>query len=142
MATQRKSAKKAAPKAAAKKSAKSAVKNAMRVAFSSAQVDVRDIRRRLGLTRSVFSRLSQFSERAIADWEGGQSLSGQSRQRMVELKRLQQALANVVQSDYVGDWLQAPNAAFDGLKPLEVIERGETDRIWRMIYLLESGVPS
>ena len=27
----------------------------------------------------------------------------------------------------------------DNLKPLEVIERGETDRIWRIIYDLEAG---
>jgi hypothetical protein len=28
------------------------------------------------------------------------------------------------------------------LKPLEVIDRGEGDRIWSMIYFLRSGVPS
>jgi DNA-binding transcriptional regulator YiaG len=111
-------------------------------AFVVRNLDVRDIRQSLGLTRRVFSRLSHCSERAIADWEGGQSLSTQSRQRMVELKRLQEALSKVVEPCYVGEWLQAPNDAFDGLKPLEVIERGETDRIWRMLYLLESGTPS
>jgi len=26
--------------------------------------------------------------------------------------------------------------------PLQVIERGETDRIWRMVYELESGEPA
>jgi DNA-binding transcriptional regulator YiaG len=142
MATQRKTAKKkAATKATVQKSGKVKVKNAL-VAFSSSNLNVRDIRTSFGLPRNVFSRLSHFSERAIADWETGQALSGQSRQRMIELKRLQEALATVVKSDYVGQWLQAPNKAFDGLKPLEVIERGETDRIWRMIHLLESGVPS
>jgi hypothetical protein len=30
----------------------------------------------------------------------------------------------------------------DGLKPLEVIERGEIDRLWNMIFHLESGVTS
>lgn len=38
-------------------------------------------------------------------------------------------------------WLTAPNDAFDGLKPLEVIERGESDRIWQMIFLMRSGSP-
>lgn len=142
MATQRKTAKKkAASKATVQKSAKVKAKNAL-MAFNSSKLDVREIRTSFGLPRNVFSRLSHFSERAIADWETGQALSGQSRQRMIELKRLQEALTTVVKSDYVGQWLQAPNKAFDGLKPLEVIERGETDRIWRMIHLLESGVPS
>jgi hypothetical protein len=31
------------------------------------------------------------------------------------------------------------NEAFGGLKPLKVIERGEVDRLWTMIYHLESG---
>jgi hypothetical protein len=57
------------------------------------------------------------------------------------LQRLQRALANDINEDYVGEWLQSPNEAFSGPTPLEVIERGETDRIWRMIYQLESGVP-
>jgi hypothetical protein len=61
---------------------------------------------------------------------------------MVELQRLQQALAGVIKPTYVGEWLQNPNPAFDGLKPLEVIERGQIDRIWRMIHLLESGEPA
>jgi hypothetical protein len=41
-----------------------------------------------------------------------------------------------------GHWLDTPNDGFGGLKPLEVIERGEIDRLWNMIYYLESGVPS
>ena len=51
------------------------------------------------------------------------------------------ALSRVMQDDFIGEWLQAPNPAFAGLKPLEVVERGEIDRIWRMIYELESGEP-
>lgn len=103
---------------------------------------VREIREKLGVNRQVFSRLSQFSERAIAKWEAGEPLSAPSQQRMSELKRLYQALSRVMRSDSVGQWLQTPNEAFADLKPLEVVERGETDRIWRMIYLMESGVPS
>jgi hypothetical protein len=61
---------------------------------------------------------------------------------MVELRRLQQALAGVMKSTFIGEWLQTPNRAFDGLKPLEVIERGQIDRIWRMLHLLESGEPA
>ena len=39
-------------------------------------------------------------------------------------------------------WLDAPNPAFEGLKPLEVIERGQVDRLWQMVFLVESGTPS
>ena len=61
---------------------------------------------------------------------------------MTELARLADALSEVIKEDSVGKWLQTPNEAFDGLKPLEVIERGEPDRIWSMIYFLRSGVPA
>jgi hypothetical protein len=27
------------------------------------------------------------------------------------------------------------------LKPIEVIERGEIDRLWEMVYRLRSGIP-
>lgn len=105
------------------------------------RLSVRELRERFGVNRKVFSRVVGFSERAIADWEADKPLSGISLQRMREMNRLQQGLANVMQSDYIATWLNAPNAAFDGLKPLEVIERGEIDRLWRMIYQLESGIP-
>jgi len=103
--------------------------------------EVRTLREKLGLSRRLFSRLSQYSERAIAEWESGERLAAASKQRMQELGRLQRGLASVMDEDYLGEWLQTPNDAFDGLKPLEVIERGHIDRIWRMIYQMESGVP-
>ena len=111
-------------------------------ANSDGQNVVLALRQSLGLTRNVFSRLSQSSERAIADWESGKELGGTSRQRMTQLLRLQRALSGVMEPSYIGEWLQSPNDSFNGLKPLEVIERGEIDRIWQMIHLLESGVPT
>lgn len=103
---------------------------------------VSDLRKDFGVSRKIFARLSNFSERAIANWESGTAISPNIKRQMQELKRLRQALAGVMEADYVGEWLQEPNEAFGGLKPLEVIERGQTDRIWRMIYILESGNPS
>ena len=44
-----------------------------------------------------------------------------------------------METDYVGEWIKTSNEAFDGSTPLQVIERGEVDRIWRMIYRLETG---
>lgn len=59
---------------------------------------------------------------------------------LAEIQRLVAALEEVVDASAIGPWLTTPNDAFDGLKPLEVIERGEIDRIWRMIYQLRSGI--
>src|SRR5438034_1220523 len=79
---------------------------------------VHDIREGLGLNRKLFSRLTGYSERALADWETGKKLGEASRQRMVEMQRLQTALCQVMRPQFVGHWLQTPNEAFDGLKPL------------------------
>lgn len=105
------------------------------------QPSVRDVRKKLGMTRKAFSRLTGYSERTIANWESGQPLGGTRLQRIAEIQRLQKALARVIRAEYIGEWLQRPNQGFAGLKPLEVIERGEADRIWRMIHELESGEP-
>jgi len=51
-------------------------------------------------------------------------------------------VAQIVSPEAIGPWLKDPNPAFDGSTPLQVIERGETARIWRMVYELESGEPA
>ena len=61
---------------------------------------------------------------------------------MTELERLTAALSEVMRAESIGKWLKAPNPAFEGLKPLEVIDRGESDRLWEMVYFLRSGVAS
>ncbi len=94
---------------------------------------VASLRNSLGLTRKLFSRLTGYSERAIAEWESGKEQSDSSRQRLTEIQRLQQALAEVMPSEEIGTWLLWPNEALGGFKPLEVIERGEIDRIWKLL---------
>jgi transcriptional regulator with XRE-family HTH domain len=102
---------------------------------------VEQVREDLGVSRRLFARLTGYSERAIAAWEAGRELSEASRQRILETRRLEKALTRVMKPAAIAAWLEAPNRAFRGLKPLEVIERGEVDRIWRMIFELESGTP-
>jgi DNA-binding transcriptional regulator YiaG len=103
---------------------------------------VRTVRERLGLTRREFARLVGFSERAIADWESGKPASDSALRRIKEIDRFRERLSEVVSSEAIPGWLNSANRAFDGLKPIEVIERGEIDRLWDMIYYLESGIAS
>ena len=71
----------------------------------------------------------------------GQIPSSSTKRRLNELKRLFTAMESCVSKEAIGPWLKEPNLAFDGSTPIPVIERGEIDRIWRMIYELESGEP-
>ena len=94
-----------------------------------------------GVTQDTFTRLAGFSPRAVANWAQGQKPSDSTARRLNELNRLFEALGKLVAPEAIGPWLKEPNPAFDGSTPLQVIERGETDRIWRMVYELESGEP-
>lgn len=100
------------------------------------------IRARLGLNRETFARLVPMSTRNLASIEGGKQASPTILRRLEELRRVIRALSEVMKKEAVGNWLKRPNNAFDGLKPIEVIERGEIDRIWSMIFQLRSGNPN
>ena len=76
----------------------------------------------------------------LTDWENEKKpLTESARKRMVEMQRLQQELAQVLDPTSLGRWLATPAPEFQGLKPLEVIERGEIDRIWQMIFRRKAG---
>lgn len=100
------------------------------------------LRARLRLTQPEFARLVPVSVRLLASLEKGAAPSDVVARRLVELRRLVDALAEVIRVDALGSWLKTPNSAFTGLKPLEVIERGESDRLWSMVFFLRSGVAS
>jgi len=82
------------------------------------------------------------STRNLASIESGKPPSANAVRQLKELKRVMDALSEVIQKDAIGPWIEQPNDAFDGLKPIEVIERGEIDRIWQMIFYLRSGIAS
>ncbi len=100
-----------------------------------------ELRKQLKMPREVFSRLVNVSVRTIADVETEKKKVVKLQRPYNEVSRLYEALKEVVDPSSIGDWFVTPNKAFDGLKPIEVIERGEIDRLWRMVYMLRSGMP-
>ena len=106
-------------------------------------VRLKSLRTRLGVSQKLMSRLVSLSLRKISELENTKKKpSPQTQQRLNEIGRLQEALVEVIAPEYVAEWLETPNDAFDGLKPIEVIDRGEIDRIWQMLFFLRSGVVS
>ena len=104
---------------------------------------LRQIRDDLGLTQAELARLLGFSTRWVATQEAsGARADADAVRRLLEIGRLVEALSRVVQPEGLRGWFLRPNAAFQGLKPLEVVERGQVDRLWQMIFFLESGVAS
>ena len=102
---------------------------------------VKEFCRTYAVTQDTFTRLAGFSPRAVASWVQGQKPSASTERRLTELKRIFAAFETLVAKEAIGPWLKESNPAFDGSTPLQVIARGETDRIWRMIYELQSGEP-
>lgn len=116
----------------------------LRAAFqsNSGPVSIKELARRYRVSYEALTRLTGFSLRAVSNWSQGSKPSSSTARRLTEVKRLFTALENLVSPEAIGPWLKVPNPAFDGSTPLQVIERGESDRIWRMVYELESGEPA
>ena len=50
-------------------------------------------------------------------------------------------LSAVVKEERIEDWLQTANKAFEGRKPIDLVNEGNFDPLYEMLYRLESGVP-
>lgn len=100
-----------------------------------------ELRDRLNLTRDDFGRLVDVSVRTIAKVESDKCKTASLQRDYLEIGRLCDALSEVVEPTALGEWFFAPNKRFGGAKPVEIIERGEIDRLWELVYRLRSGVP-
>ena len=115
--------------------------NTVRSGSMARGLDVKEFCDTYQVTLDTFTRLTGFSPRAVAHWSRGRKPSESTTRRLMELKRIFNALERLVSRETIGLWIKEPNPAFHGSTPLQVIERGEADRIWRMICELESGEP-
>ena len=102
---------------------------------------VAKVRKSYGLGKNQFARMTGFSERAIGGWERGAKITEPGLRKMREMEHLREALGEIMQPEFIREWLETPADEFQGAKPIEVIERGETGDIWRFIYYMQSGMP-
>ena len=108
---------------------------------SDAPVGLQQLAEKFGLRQETLSRLTGFSLRAVAGWANGKKPSAPVQRALTEMDRLLDSLSRLMEPKQVGKWLKEPNSALDGSTPVQVIERGQIDRIWRMLYFVESGEP-
>ncbi len=103
---------------------------------------IQSLKTDFGLKPNTLVQLSGYSTRSIVNWSKGTTVTEPAQIKFNELKRLCDALAKLTQDKKeVLSWLKEPNDGFEGSTPLQVIARGESDRIWHMIYMLQSGQP-
>ena len=109
------------------------------ISASTEIADVRKLSRAYNLSNEAVSRVTGASPRTVSYWNAGTPPQRSSAQKIREVTRLFDALADIIKAKAIGGWLQRPNKQFDGSTPLQVIERGETDRLWQMIWHLREG---
>jgi len=99
------------------------------------------LRAKLGLTRPVFARLAGVSERTVADWERTTEARPGAERALREIRSVVDACERVMKPEFVGTWLVTPIGSLGGFKPIELIERGETERVLRALFFVEAGIP-
>lgn len=62
---------------------------------------------RFGVRQETLSRMTGFSPRAVAEWASGKEPSAPARKVFVEMDRLLDGLARLMQPKEVGRWLKA-----------------------------------
>jgi hypothetical protein len=109
------------------------------IAPQESEPDVRRLSRAYNLSNEAVSRVTGASPRTVSYWNAGVAPQRSSAQKIREVTRLFDALSDIIRAKAIGPWLQRPNGAFDGSTPLQVMERGENDRLWRMIWQIREG---
>jgi hypothetical protein len=92
-----------------------------------------------GMNYDMLARALSVSRRSISGWLSGREPERINRTRINEFGRLAAELRTIIGPEKLKTWWNQPVSNFAGSTPLQVLERGETDRIWRMIWEIREG---
>jgi hypothetical protein len=87
-----------------------------------------------GMNYDMLAKALSVSRRSISGWLSGLEPERINRVRINEFGRLVAELRSVIKPEKLRTWWNQPVENFGGSTPLQVLERGETDRVWRMIW--------
>jgi len=100
------------------------------------------LRKSLGFSQEQMARITGLSIRTISSLENdNKNPTKDDNRRYQELRNLYKEISMLIKSDAIGDWLLTPNEALGNFSPIELIERGEVDRVWRLVWRLQEGIP-
>ena len=92
-----------------------------------------------GMNYEMLARALSVSRRSISGWLSGQEPERINRVRINEFGRLVAELRSIIKSEKLNAWWKQSVENFGGSTPLQVLERGEIDRLWRMIWEIRDG---
>jgi hypothetical protein len=96
--------------------------------------------RRIGhLKDSDIAQVTGAAPSTVGHWvRGDRDPSGVRAERLAELSAIVERLARVIEPSRIPVWLRKPVPALDDEKPIELLQRGEWQRVARLISSLES----
>ena len=104
-------------------------------------VRVAKLRSALGWSRNQLAFVMNASERAIVNWEQGDPISSVYAAKLREIQSVFNELKQLMKPEEIGAWLLTEMEEFEGRTPADLINKGETGRLWGSLFYLRSGMP-
>ena len=91
----------------------------------------RDLRQTFRLSRERLARLIGVSAKTVERWEAHPTRPArdETRARMAQLREIAELGASVYTREGLADFLDSPLGEFGGLTALQLMERGEADKV-------------
>jgi len=89
------------------------------------------------LSEKQFARLI-----SIVNEKSEESISDHKRNSIKKLRSIKKILVSRFEQDEINRWLSTANPMFDSNAPVDIIAKGETDRVLQALVRLDEGIPN
>jgi len=101
---------------------------------------VNEIRTAARMTAAELADLTGVKERQVQNWAAGSSRpADETRDRLVDVHYVIQQLSGIYLPEGVEIWLHGRNRGLDGERPIDLLRRGDFERVIREVESLNSG---
>ena len=108
---------------------------------NSEKLTLAKLRAALGWSRNQLAHVMNASDRAIVNWEAGDTISPVYAAKLREIQSVYNELKQLMKPEEIGTWLLTEMEEFEGRTPADLISKGETGRLWASLFYLRSGMP-
>ena len=98
------------------------------------------IREEAKLSRNDVARILGTTSRTVFRWARGNTPRGESRERLLELAAVVDQLSKVMRPEAASAWLFEPNPLLDMQRPVDLVGRGDYQRVCAAITAIAEGV--
>lgn len=106
-------------------------------AFEAGEI-VRELRKS-GLPQVAIAEATGADERSVRNWEQTRNISREYENRVRALREIVLVLDDSLSPSGIRQWLYAKNRHLKGARPVDVLQRGEGDRVLRVAQSFVEG---